>query len=256
MSGKTLSNGTLGLRFMQNARSKQTTQVEADRAKVKDDGEWGVTEEIREAWGIGSSSKPPSQTVSYETSYLPFLFPSLPGSSSDMPPESSKPKGRRNFNKKGQEVEPKVAETEAPAPPGKPPQDGLSNASSASRRPTSISGSSLNAIPTARMSKPTKDPSKTAKSIIHDISGVGTDLRRPTPKSNTFMKPSGVDEPAAARQLAGNTIPTDDEIKLSADGNAPSLGAASRGNRKRDRDSAAGRSDVDGKRKKKKKGAE
>lgn len=59
MSGKTLSNGTLGLRFMQNARSKQTTQVEADRAKVKDDGEWGVTEEIREAWGIGSSSKPP-----------------------------------------------------------------------------------------------------------------------------------------------------------------------------------------------------
>jgi hypothetical protein len=52
-----------------------------------------------------------------------------------------------------------------------------------------------------------KDPSKTAKQMIRDSSGVGTDLhatpssvRSPPPQSislgRTFMKPSGVDEPS------------------------------------------------------------
>lgn len=52
-----------------------------------------------------------SQSVTYETSYLPFIFPPFldtsesPSSSSEM---ISKPKGRRAFNKKGQEVSEEV----------------------------------------------------------------------------------------------------------------------------------------------------
>lgn len=57
MSGKTISNSTLSLRFMQNAqRAKLQAQVDAEQAKIKDDAEWSVSQEVREAWGIGSSS--------------------------------------------------------------------------------------------------------------------------------------------------------------------------------------------------------
>ena len=57
MTSKTLSNGTLSLRFMQNAhRAKLQAQVELEQAKIKDDAEWSVSQEIRDAWGIGASS--------------------------------------------------------------------------------------------------------------------------------------------------------------------------------------------------------
>lgn len=53
---KTLSNGTLSLRFMQNAqRAKQQAQVELEQAKIKDDAEWEMPQEVKDAWGIGSS---------------------------------------------------------------------------------------------------------------------------------------------------------------------------------------------------------
>lgn len=57
MSGKTISTGTLGLRFMQNAqRAKQLKEVEAERAHVKDEAEWEVDQKVRDAWGISSSN--------------------------------------------------------------------------------------------------------------------------------------------------------------------------------------------------------
>ena len=57
MAGKTLSNGTLSLRFMQNAhRAKLQAQVELEQAKIKDDAEWSVPQEVRDAWGLGESS--------------------------------------------------------------------------------------------------------------------------------------------------------------------------------------------------------
>ena len=57
-TGKSLSNGTLSLRFMQNAlRSKQQAAVELERAKVKDDAEWEVSKEIREVWGLQSDTR-------------------------------------------------------------------------------------------------------------------------------------------------------------------------------------------------------
>lgn len=53
---KTLSNGTLSLRFMQNAqRAKQEAQVEAEQAKVRDEAEWEIPQEVKEQWGIASS---------------------------------------------------------------------------------------------------------------------------------------------------------------------------------------------------------
>ena len=53
-STKKLSNGTLSLRFMQNAqRAKQQEQsAEAEHAKVHDDGAWEISKDIRDAWGI------------------------------------------------------------------------------------------------------------------------------------------------------------------------------------------------------------
>lgn len=57
MSGKTLSSGTLSLKFMQNAhRAKQLAHVEAEQAQVKDEAEWEVSKEVREGWGLDSSS--------------------------------------------------------------------------------------------------------------------------------------------------------------------------------------------------------
>ena len=57
MSAKMLSNGTLSLRFMQNAqRAKMQAQVEAEQAKIKDDAEWEVSQEVKDAWGLGTAS--------------------------------------------------------------------------------------------------------------------------------------------------------------------------------------------------------
>ena len=50
---KTLSNGVLSLRFMQNAqRAKQLQEVELQRAEVVDEGKWEISQAVREAWGL------------------------------------------------------------------------------------------------------------------------------------------------------------------------------------------------------------
>ena len=59
MSAKTISKGTLGLRFMQMAaRSKHAaiTEADAEKAAVKDDGYWQVEKEVRDAWGMREST--------------------------------------------------------------------------------------------------------------------------------------------------------------------------------------------------------
>ena len=48
---KTLSNGTLSLRFMQNAqRAKNNSEVKPDQATLVDDAEWHVPQNVRDAW--------------------------------------------------------------------------------------------------------------------------------------------------------------------------------------------------------------
>jgi len=49
---KSLSNGTLSLRFMQNALLRQNLQeIELKRAEIKDEGKWEVAQDIKDAWG-------------------------------------------------------------------------------------------------------------------------------------------------------------------------------------------------------------
>jgi hypothetical protein len=56
---KTLSTGTLSLRFMQNAsRAKQLKEVELEKAAVKDDAEWEIAnaKEVRESWRLSGTT--------------------------------------------------------------------------------------------------------------------------------------------------------------------------------------------------------
>lgn len=49
---------------MQNAqRAKQEQTVELQRAKVKDEAEWEVSRELKEAWGLSTDSGLPSMYV-------------------------------------------------------------------------------------------------------------------------------------------------------------------------------------------------
>lgn len=43
---------------MQNAnRAKQLKEVELDRAEVKDDGKWEVSQQIRDSWGVSKAEQ-------------------------------------------------------------------------------------------------------------------------------------------------------------------------------------------------------
>ncbi|KAF9471360.1 hypothetical protein BDN70DRAFT_766689, partial [Pholiota conissans] len=103
MASKSLSTSTLSLRFMQNAhRAKQLKEVELERAEVKDEEKWEVSQEVRDSWGMNASSQPESSDV-HEMSYLPFLFSeSDAGNDGSSNEASSKKIGRRVFNKKGE----------------------------------------------------------------------------------------------------------------------------------------------------------
>ncbi|KAJ7493501.1 hypothetical protein FB451DRAFT_444820 [Mycena latifolia] len=197
MAAKTLSTSTLSLKFMQNAhRAKNLAEVQLEKAEVKDDGEWEVAKEIRDAWGPETT-----QSVSYEASYLPFLF------ADDAPTPAAK--GRRAF-KRGREV---VDEYQAVAPP--PPTPPAMSTSKPAGRLKSIS-STLSGRQTPRKASPNKGPKgKTARQAIYDSAGVGADLRQnknnstplsgpvppPPPPPNVFLKPAGVDEPAPAKPI-------------------------------------------------------
>ncbi|KAG6810348.1 hypothetical protein H0H92_012241 [Tricholoma furcatifolium] len=228
---KTISNGTLGLRFMQNAlRAKQMKEVEAERAPVKDDGEWEVDQKIRDAWNAKSSAS--SQTVTYESSYLPFLFSSEASTSSS----GDKPKGRRVFNKHGVEEAVQEAKPEDSTPA--PPSEDSSKRYKVHPRPKTISGGSGGLFgfpdPDAQSPKPkskSKDKNKkTAKEAIYDNTGVGEDihptkqhlLSNPPPGTNsktaTFLKPAGVDDPLETKPKPSPAASTDSDIIQGARG--------------------------------------
>ena len=124
MATKSLSTSTLSLRFMQNAnRAKQMKEVELDRAEVKDDGKWEVSQVVRDSWGLSRDnsewaySRPLDHSALsswgrsvdvHEESYLPFLFADKSGDDKDIDGFFKKAAGRRIFNKKGEEVSTKV----------------------------------------------------------------------------------------------------------------------------------------------------
>ncbi|KAJ3838915.1 hypothetical protein F5878DRAFT_680759 [Lentinula raphanica] len=227
MSAKQLSSGTLGLRFMQNAqRAKQLKEVELEKAHVEDDGRWEIAKEIRESWGPGGSD----DAVSHESSYLPFLFPSVsttpgPSRSADVP------KGRRLF-KRGREVKVSTfsyslfqATVDQPPPPSPSSVETESVVPSAdlSSKPTTRKPKSSSGITSSSRTTTLKS----AKLAIFDTSQVGTDLRLPTkshlvsavqiPASPAFLKPAGVDEPKGSAHPAsvdGEIITAAREVKI------------------------------------------
>ncbi|KAH9053827.1 hypothetical protein EDB87DRAFT_1580797 [Lactarius vividus] len=99
----TISKGTLNLRFMQNAQNaEQNLANESMESLVQDESRWEVAKEVRDAWGMGSEP-PSSLAVTHEASYLPFVFSGC-NDASGSPQEAVKLRGRRTWNKRGQEV--------------------------------------------------------------------------------------------------------------------------------------------------------
>ncbi|KAJ7613730.1 hypothetical protein DFH06DRAFT_1242145 [Mycena polygramma] len=214
MAAKTLSTSTLSLKFMQNAhRAKNLAEVQLERAEVKDDGEWEVAKEIRDAWGPETT-----QSVSYEASYLPFLFTS-DASEPDATPAVNL-KGRRAF-KRGREV----ADEYQPIVPAAPTPPAASTSKSAGKpkQISSVSGRTGNSNSNAKNSP----KGKSARQAIYDSSGVGADMRAkktetgagtrsstgtPAPSKpplpNVFLKPAGVDEPAESTKSASASMST------------------------------------------------
>ncbi|KAG2032000.1 hypothetical protein BDR03DRAFT_1015634 [Suillus americanus] len=227
---KTLSTGTLNLRFMQNARRAQQlsgVDVELEKAHVKDEAEWEVAPEIRKAWGLADGvrgSNSDSNDDLYERSYMPFLFPSVSettgpveenGTASSSTSRSAvKPHGRRKFNKNGEES--------SKPPEVRPAAVTLADVQPDETRKIKIKSisSSTNSITSAKPSKKLKDP---ASRVIYDNTNVGVDLRSGSlssnrtssasaPKStsgsgsNAFMKPAGVDDPSPSSRDAPSTL--------------------------------------------------
>jgi len=171
---------------------------------------------------------------------MPFLFDR----------EALKPKGRRTFDKRGHEVEEAEQKADDQPPQAQPNGHTPDNHSKGVRRPISISGfpSAVHKLPTKDVKK-IKDPSKTAKQIIRDTSGVGTDLRvsrSSIPQINSlgkaFLKPSGVDEPTDSTK--GSTSDTRDNDIIS--------GARPKAT-KRERETVSEPKEKEGKKRKKKK---
>ncbi|KAI9452308.1 hypothetical protein BJY52DRAFT_944054 [Lactarius psammicola] len=100
----TISKGTLNLRFMQNAQNAEKNHVnESIESLVQDESRWEVAKEVRDAWGMMGSEPPSSLAVIHEASYLPFVFSGC-NDASGSPQEAVKLRGRRTWNKRGQEV--------------------------------------------------------------------------------------------------------------------------------------------------------
>ncbi|CAG7850365.1 SubName: Full=Uncharacterized protein {ECO:0000313/EMBL:CCA72124.1} [Serendipita indica DSM 11827] len=88
----TLSNGVLSLKFMQRGLSSTETPVQLDRAEIVDDSKWIIAQsKDRPVMNI-----PQKDGVSYEPSYVPFLYGNEDESGNVMAINTF-PRGRRTF---------------------------------------------------------------------------------------------------------------------------------------------------------------
>jgi len=188
----------------QKSTEKDSSAAPVSAVLVQDDSRWELSTAVKEGWG-SSQPGPSSKTVVHESSYLPFLF-----SGGEAPSPPAKLRGRRTWNKKGQEViaedKPAQSEEELKSPPK---LDKLS----------SISGTASSYIAPVVKSSPrplkTKHSSRSALQAISQPGRVGVDLRasktatvsavpsasRAASASSgapgAFLKPAGVDMPSA-----------------------------------------------------------
>ncbi|KIJ57050.1 hypothetical protein M422DRAFT_40595 [Sphaerobolus stellatus SS14] len=182
--GGIISKNTLSLRFMQNAaRALQEEEVEAAQAKIRTEEEWELPKEL---WG-GTEHSQEEQTVTYEPSYLPFLFPGLGSNGGQDTSDfevlvreeglTGRYRGRRKFAKQIEEEMTKEDDEEDESKP-------RPKASAAAER-------ILKALP------------RGARSISSHGRSAGSSSK---PASNPagFMKPS-VDSPKPLKRLATDT---------------------------------------------------
>ncbi|KAA1474094.1 hypothetical protein DENSPDRAFT_852054 [Dentipellis sp. KUC8613] len=247
-----ISSTTLNLRFMQNAQRAAATPstsnpAAAEKAQAKDESQWEVSAELKEAWGIGSQAKDSSKpAITHESSYLPFLWSAsdtTDGSSATAAGANLPIKGRRTWDKRGREI---VPEDNAPeAPPADVPR------SDAPRKLKSISGSGYGSVSSARASKDAdrdRDKSKTPKKaqkpvrelIREDASRPGGDLRAqlraPAPAAaKGFLKPAGVDEAPGAKPATATASEniTTDSLKRTLDAGGADAEAKKRKKKKK-----------------------
>ncbi|KAH9476855.1 hypothetical protein JR316_0010771 [Psilocybe cubensis] len=209
MAAKSLSTSTLSLKFMQNAqRAKNLKEVELDRAEVKDDGKWEISQHIRDSWGITNERLSESSDV-HEASYLPFLFSgdTSTNTNSNVTASTSKPTGRRTFNKKGEDIslEPSTSDSataNVSTPSVDPPP---SKGRKVHPRPVSITASGASGhLRGFEEFNDSKDSRLTARQAMFESGGVGTDLRGQVqkPPKATFMKPAGIDDPQPVKNVS------------------------------------------------------
>ncbi|EJD47633.1 hypothetical protein AURDEDRAFT_183822 [Auricularia subglabra TFB-10046 SS5] len=178
-STKKLSNGTLSLRFMQNAKTLQKLRQEpSEPAKVQHEAEWTVPG-YRPATSIASAG-----AISYESSYMPFLYESQAGSSTPV-----RASGRRVF-KHGKELDKSEILTqpmESVPKPIKSEDEAEDDEPSAPSSPP-------------RQRKKTKTDSKGEQATAV---APPKPTRQPLPQAAGFLRPGGVDAPppVAGRKL-------------------------------------------------------
>ncbi|EKM52388.1 uncharacterized protein PHACADRAFT_211640 [Phanerochaete carnosa HHB-10118-sp] len=233
---KTLSNGLMNLRFMQNTqRAKEHAQDALEQAKIKDEADWEVSQEIKDAWGIGTPLNASTSSVIHEPSYLPFLFTYSTAGTSEGETRA-KPKGRRSFNVKGKEAEMEKVETD-PIPENNVPE------SQPSKRLTSISG--------FRAPLPTKLSFTSSKSVksqsVQELIRQDVTKRAPAPLTADTPVPSSAAPGTSKAALAGFLKPTGVDAPPSV---ASTQARSAAAKKKRDRDEAG---DGEGKKRKRKK---
>ncbi|THH20346.1 hypothetical protein EUX98_g8595 [Antrodiella citrinella] len=234
---KQLSNGTMGLRFMQNAqRAKQQAQVEHEHAKVQDEAEWEVPQDLKEKWGIGaassssqaSSSSAGGGNITYEPSYIPFMYDDTENA------EAGPSKGRRKFNIHGIEVAPNrvilpvtvvatpaqqddtkqrvgsISGFQAPLPIKEFPKD-----KDGKKRTKSVQEIIRETVPTSRPPPPppSQPPTHPTSSISTStassgVAAVASKLasRPPHGSSSVFMKPAGVDDSPTTKRTREHDV--------------------------------------------------
>ncbi|KAI0076994.1 hypothetical protein K474DRAFT_1675159 [Panus rudis PR-1116 ss-1] len=240
---KSISNGTLSLRFMQNAqRARQQAEVAAQQAKIKDEAEWEVSQETKEAWGIGSSSGP--EDLTHESSYLPFLFSSA-GDPDAPSSEATRMKGRRTFNARGQEVQQEpVIESKDDKEAQTATDQGTSKTSGKAARPVTISGFQS---PLTSMKLKDAKRNKTAQMLIREdhVRGQRTPLKMfeeeesKPPSSIGFLKPAGVDAPppASRKEQGSSSVNPAGKRSREASGDTPA-GTGEKKKRKKRKESS------------------
>ncbi|KAN0136594.1 hypothetical protein V8E53_005641 [Lactarius tabidus] len=183
-----ISKGTLNLRFMQNAQNTdKNLPDESMESLIQDESRWEVAKEVRDAWGMGSEPLS-SLAVIHEASYLPFVF-SDSNDASGSPQQAVKLRGRRTWNKRGQEVTEgeHLSHDDSRGSPSErqvPIEEGHHPSLNPSKRLTSISSFGPRSSTTKDFERSKPRNTKSAREIIREdvVGGSGIKIRSFAPE--------------------------------------------------------------------------